>query len=77
MEATIDLMHSACTWKKHRSSIKLSRDTKDDFLLGFSINCKAHYLISYDNDVLILKEINGTKIIDFRTFLEKLDKRQL
>ena len=55
---------------KVKSDIKICRDEKDNFLLNLSIDSKADYLITGDNDLLVLKKIERTKIMNFTDFLE-------
>ena len=54
------------------SSIRECRDIKDDFLLSLAVDSKADYLITGDADLLILKRIKNTKIINWTEFIEKL-----
>lgn len=56
---------------KVKSDIKICRDEKDNFLLNLSIDSKADYLITGDNDLLVLKKIERTKIMNFTDFLEQ------
>ncbi len=39
------------------------RDYKDNFLLNLAVDSKADFLITGDNDLLIIKKIKKTKII--------------
>ncbi len=55
---------------KVKSAVKICRDEKDNFLLNLSIDSKADYLISGDNDLLVLKQIEKTKIITFTDFMQ-------
>ncbi|RLD54417.1 MAG: putative toxin-antitoxin system toxin component, PIN family [Bacteroidetes bacterium] len=47
---------------------ELSRDKKDNFLLSMAIDAKADYLVSGDPDLLVIKSIGKTKIINMREF---------
>lgn len=47
------------------------RDSKDIIILQPAKEIKIDYIITGDEDLLILKEFNGAKIIDPTTFLEK------
>lgn len=49
----------------------LCRDPKDNFLLGLSEISKADYLITGDNDLLILKKYKKTEIITIKEFERK------
>lgn len=51
------------------SNSKLCRDSKDNFLLNLSIDSKADFLITGDQNLLVLKKINSTKIVTFKEFL--------
>jgi putative PIN family toxin of toxin-antitoxin system len=46
----------------------MCRDPKDNYLLSLSIDAKAHYLVTGDDDLLILKQINSTSIVNFADF---------
>jgi putative PIN family toxin of toxin-antitoxin system len=50
------------------TKIDLCRDKKDNYLLSLATDSKADYLITGDNDLLVLKNINGTEIINFSLF---------
>ncbi|WP_026776968.1 putative toxin-antitoxin system toxin component, PIN family [Polaribacter sp. Hel_I_88] len=54
---------------KVKSDIKICRDEKDNFLLNLSVDSIADFLITGDNDLLILKTIQNTKILTFTEFI--------
>lgn len=56
---TVDSVATAC------------RDKKDNFLLALAKDGAADFLITSDNDLLELKEFEGTKILSFRDFLNR------
>jgi len=58
---------------KVKSEIKICRDQKDNFLLNLSVDSKADYLVSGDQDLLILEIIDNTKILTFSDFIEKIE----
>jgi putative PIN family toxin of toxin-antitoxin system len=53
------------------SKIKLSRDSKDDFLLALAKDGNANFLITGDNDLLVLKKMNKTKIVLLADYLKR------
>lgn len=55
-----------------RSNIQICRDKKDNFLLSLAVDSKANYLITGDDDLLVLEKIEGTKIMTFRNFIEHI-----
>jgi uncharacterized protein len=70
IENLIELIDSFGTIIKVSSNTNLCRDHKDNFLLNLAIDSKADYLVTGDNDLLDLKNINKTKIVS----LKELDK---
>ncbi len=55
------------------SEIKVCRDSKDNYLLALAKDAKADFLITGDNDLLVLDEFEGTKIITLPQFLDYLN----
>ncbi len=51
------------------SDVKACRDEKDNFLLALATDGKATHLITGDEDLLILKSYNGTKILSVSDYL--------
>ena len=58
-----------------KSTIRLSRDTNDDHVLALAVDAKAHYLISADKDLLVLKKIEKTKIVTMAEFIAILSAK--
>ncbi|MGH2558342.1 MAG: putative toxin-antitoxin system toxin component, PIN family [Thermomicrobiales bacterium] len=50
-----------------------SRDPNDDKFLATALAANADYLVSEDNDLLVLGEYQGGRIVDARTFLNLLE----
>ena len=70
--STLLLKHSNFT--NITSELKICRDEKDNFLLNLAIDGKADYLITGDKDLLVLKEIEDTKILSFIEFATEMEK---
>ena len=51
----------------------LCRDPKDNFLLELAVDGKANYLITGDDDLLVLKTFEKTKIITITEFQTKIN----
>lgn len=51
---------------------KVSRDLEDDKFLICAYEVKADYIVTGDDDLLVLKEYQGTKIVSPRKFVELL-----
>jgi putative PIN family toxin of toxin-antitoxin system len=50
---------------------QICRDPKDDFILALAKVSKADYIITGDNDLLVLKKIGKTNIITIASYLAK------
>ncbi|AFL82419.1 putative toxin-antitoxin system toxin component, PIN family [Aequorivita sublithincola DSM 14238] len=59
---------------KPTSNLKICRDEKDNFLLNLAVDGKADYLITGDNDLLLLKEIGKTNILTYSEFETEMEK---
>jgi putative PIN family toxin of toxin-antitoxin system len=55
-----------------KSSVRVCRDPKDDFLLSLAKDGKADYLITGDKDLLNLGKFRKTKILTITDFLNQL-----
>jgi putative PIN family toxin of toxin-antitoxin system len=54
-----------------KSTSKICRDPKDNFLLALAKDGKADYLLTGDQDLLDIKKYGRTKITTISKFLEK------
>jgi putative PIN family toxin of toxin-antitoxin system len=48
------------------------RDEKDNFLLSLAVDSKSDYLVTGDSDLLTIKKIKKTKILNWNDFLGKM-----
>ncbi|MFA4851153.1 MAG: putative toxin-antitoxin system toxin component, PIN family [Bacteroidales bacterium] len=62
------LLSEIMVFVKVRSKTTICRDVKDNFVLNLCYDGKADYLITGDNDLLILGSHSKTKIISFSDF---------
>ena len=56
---------------KVTSSVNICQDPKDDFLLNLVLDSKADYLITGDQDLLVLEKVGTTEILSLKHFVEK------
>lgn len=59
----IDYVVSLAKYIKLRSSIKICRDPKDDYLINLAIDGSAKYLITRDKDLLEIGDTRIAKIV--------------
>jgi len=55
-----------------KSSVELCRDKRDNFWLELAKDGQADYLITGDDDLLVLKSFKQTKILKLKDFLNEL-----
>ncbi len=55
------------------SEVSACRDPKDNFLLSLAVDGDADYLLTGDNDLLVLEKIGDTEIKTISNFLDNLD----
>ena len=58
-----------------KSAVEICRDSKDNFLLALAQDGNANYLITRDNDLLILKQFGTTKVVTLKEF-EKIEMKE-
>ena len=68
IESLIVLLLRRCILVNVVTAVQLSRDAKDDFLLALSTTCQADYLLTGDEDLLVLKKVETTTIIKIADF---------
>jgi len=51
------------------SRFNICRDPKDNFLLDLAVDSQADYLVTGDNDLLVLQKVENTKIISIQELL--------
>lgn len=57
-------------------SIKICRDEKDNHVLEVASAGKAQYIVSNDNDLLVVVEFEGIRIVDAATFVRIVEALQ-
>lgn len=66
----IGIIYYKTEWVEIKDRTDICRDKKDNFLLDLAHNGEADYLITGDEDLLVIKDFKGTKIVNFREFHE-------
>jgi putative PIN family toxin of toxin-antitoxin system len=58
-----------------KSNVHISRDSNDDHVLNLATDAKAHYLVSADKDLLVLKKIGKARIVTMTEFIVLLSAK--
>ncbi|MBA4140653.1 MAG: putative toxin-antitoxin system toxin component, PIN family [Segetibacter sp.] len=66
----VQIFNTLAEWIPVVSNIKICRDPKDNYLLSLAKDGKADFLITGDNDLLVIEKIEETVICSFTQFLE-------
>ena len=51
-----------------KTKTNLCRDLKDNYLISLALDSQADYIVSGDNDLLVLSKVENTSIIKFSEF---------
>ena len=54
------------------SAVELCRDPKDNFLLNLALDSQADYLLSGDEDLLVLGNVGSTRILTLAEFAQQM-----
>ena len=52
--------------------VELCRDLKDNFLLDLALKSNAQFIVTSDNDLLVLEKLKNTEIIGFKEFERRM-----
>ena len=52
----------------------VTRDPKDDYLIAYALVGEADYLVTGDQDLLVLEQVGGLRIVSPRAFLAVLNR---
>jgi len=63
----------ACHFTSIEEQASISRDPNDNYLLDLVAKTNADFLITGDNDLLVLKKYRQTAIVTFSSFMTILD----
>jgi putative PIN family toxin of toxin-antitoxin system len=63
VERYITDLYTAARLVVELPTIQVVRDPNDDFVLATAIKARANYLVTYDNDLLVIKNYNGVEIV--------------
>jgi len=64
----ISLLDEKAELVEIKTGINICRDPKDNFLLSLAVDSSADFLVSGDMDLLSIKQIGTTQIINFKDF---------
>jgi hypothetical protein len=68
----VEIINEKALFVKVFSIVNVCRDVKDNFLLSLAIDGDVDYLITGDNDLLILKHYKKTSILTINDFISTL-----
>ena len=71
-EMLLEIME-ACHVADIEEQVFIARDSKDNYLLDLAAKVNADFLVTGDNDLLVLKNYKHTAIVTFKSFMSILD----
>ena len=72
VDSLVDFMEVIGEYFRPQQQVKLCRDEADDYLLALALESRAHYLLTGDQDLLVLGKIGNCRIVDVATFEREL-----
>lgn len=69
IEIALEIIIDFAVFIEVTSQVNICRDPKDNFLLSLAIDSEAKFLVTGDQDLLILKSIKDTKIVSINDFV--------
>lgn len=57
-----------------QSKVTICRDAKDNYLLALAQDSQANFLVTGDEDLLIIKQFNQTQIVTYQEFVLKINE---
>jgi putative PIN family toxin of toxin-antitoxin system len=73
LKVLVEMLNEIAEFVNVKSNVNLCRDPKDNFLLALAKDGKADYLLTGDNDLLVLEKMGKTNIIKITEFFEQVD----
>ncbi len=70
----VSLINTKVEWIKITNHFTDCRDPKDDFLLDLIVSGEADYLVTGDEDLIVLNPYKSINILHYRDFTKILDK---
>jgi hypothetical protein len=67
-----ELLDESSVYIDLKTKTNLCRDAKDNYLLSLAIDSDADFLITGDNDLLVLENVRKTRILKFTEFVNRL-----
>lgn len=68
IEIIMQILHERLTIIESNSTVRICRDPKDDFLLSICLDGVADFLLTGDQDLLILRFFEHTQILSLTEF---------
>lgn len=72
VEALMEWMDEVTTTVTIDKITPRCRDPKDDYLLELAVQSHAIYLVSGDNDLLVLQQVEGCRIMTCSQFIDEM-----
>lgn len=74
IEEFLSLLEEKSLLVKPKKFLDLCRDPKDNYILSTAIEFNVDIIVSGDEDLLVLKEIQQTRIVSFKHFQSIVEK---
>jgi len=72
VQELLELLNIIGLSREITSEVSICRDAKDNYLLALAKDSQADFLITGDRDLLSLVNFEGTEILTYKDFLQKI-----
>lgn len=69
IEGLLTMLHKHGDFVTIKTDVSVCRDPKDNFLLALAADSEAEFLLTGDQDLLVIEKYNNTTIITIADFL--------
>lgn len=76
IEELLFLVYKTYQFVEIKENVNDCRDKRDNFILEIAINSEADYIITGDQDLMVLNPYRGTQILSFHDFEDVLKQTQ-
>ncbi|MBD2571104.1 putative toxin-antitoxin system toxin component, PIN family [Anabaena lutea] len=72
VDELIQLLRTICVFINITSEVFICRDAKDNYLLALAKDSDANFLVTGDQDLLVMTKFENTEIVTYQELLHKL-----
>lgn len=72
VDSLLSFLHLKGRLFEPSGNVHICRDEEDNYLLALAMEAKAHYIVTGDKDLLVIKEVASCRIVDAKAFEDEM-----